>query len=254
MRRAARWAPSPRMRRDEYQFTREQHGRLCDREPAPRQRGDRQSAGSRRKSSPVTVVSRKGEVTVDVDEQPGKGNPDKIPQLRAAFAKDGTITAATSSSISDGAAALVLTRQSVADKLGKTPVARVVAHCRARAGAGEVHLGPGAGASQKVLDKAGWSVDDVDLFEVNEAFACVAMIAMRDLGIPHDKINVNGGATALGHPIGASGARDHDDADRRARRTAASSAASRACASAAAKRPRSRWSWSSQPVVSLSFR
>jgi len=150
----------------------------------------------------VTVVSR----TVDVDEQPGKGNPEKIPQLRAAFAKDGRITAATSSSISDGAAALVLTRQSVADKLGKTPIARVVAHAAHAQEPAKFTSAP-VPALHKVLEKAGWSVGDVDLFEVNEAFACVAMIAMRDLGIPHDKINVNGGATALGHPIGASGAR-----------------------------------------------
>ncbi len=154
----------------------------------------------------VTIVSRKGEFTVDVDEQPGKGNPEKIPQLRAAFAKDGRITAATSSSISDGAAALVLTRQSVADKLGKTPVARIVAHAAHAQEPSKFTSAP-VPAIQKVLEKAGWSVGDVDLFEINEAFACVAMIAMRDIGIPHDKINVNGGATALGHPIGASGAR-----------------------------------------------
>jgi acetyl-CoA C-acetyltransferase len=156
--------------------------------------------------TPVTVVSRKGEVTVDVDEQPGKGNPEKIPQLRAAFAKDGRITAATSSSISDGAAALVLTRQSVAEKLGKQPIARVVAHAAAAQEPARFTSAP-VPALHKVLEKAGWSADDVDLYEVNEAFACVAMIAMRDLGIPHEKINVNGGATALGHPIGASGAR-----------------------------------------------
>jgi acetyl-CoA C-acetyltransferase len=156
--------------------------------------------------TPVTVVTRKGEVTVDIDEQPGKGNPEKIPQLRAAFAKDGTITAATSSSISDGAAALVLTRKSVADKLGKKPIARVVAHA-AHAQEPEKFTSAPVPAIEKVLKKAGWSVDDVDLFEVNEAFACVAMIAMRDIGIPREKVNVNGGATALGHPIGASGAR-----------------------------------------------
>jgi len=156
--------------------------------------------------APVTVVTRKGEVTVDVDEQPGKGNPEKIPQLRAAFAKDGRITAATSSSISDGAAALVLTRESVAEKLGKKPIARVVAHAAAAQEPAKFTSAP-VPALHKVLEKAGWSVDDVDLWEVNEAFACVAMIAMRDLGIPHEKINVNGGATALGHPIGASGAR-----------------------------------------------
>jgi acetyl-CoA C-acetyltransferase len=155
---------------------------------------------------PVTVVTRKGEVTIDVDEQPGKGNPEKITQLKAAFAKDGTITAATSSSISDGAAALVLTRESVANKLGKQPIARVVAHA-AHAQEPEKFTSAPVPAIQKVLDKAGWSVADVDLFEINEAFACVAMIAMRDIGIPREKINVNGGATALGHPIGASGAR-----------------------------------------------
>ena len=155
---------------------------------------------------PVTVTTRKGEVTVDRDEQPGKGNPEKIPQLKAAFAKDGTITAATSSSISDGAAALVLTRESVAQKLGKKPIARVVAHAAAAQEPAKFTSAP-VPAIEKVLQKAGWSVDDVDLWEVNEAFACVAMIAMRDIGIPHDKINVNGGATALGHPIGASGAR-----------------------------------------------
>ena len=156
--------------------------------------------------TPVTVVTRKGEVTVDVDEQPGKGNPEKIPQLRAAFAKDGTITAATSSSISDGAAALVLTRASVADRLGKKPIARVVAHAAHAQEPAKFTSAP-VPAIEKVLEKAGWSVDDVDLFEVNEAFACVAMIAMRDIGIPREKVNVNGGATALGHPIGASGAR-----------------------------------------------
>jgi len=155
---------------------------------------------------PVTVTTRKGEVTVERDEQPGKGNPEKIPQLKAAFAKDGTITAATSSSISDGAAALVLTRQSVAEKLGKKPIARVVAHAAAAQEPAKFTSAP-VPAIEKVLQKAGWSVDEVDLWEVNEAFACVAMIAMRDIGIPRDKINVNGGATALGHPIGASGAR-----------------------------------------------
>ena len=155
---------------------------------------------------PVTFKTRKGDVTVETDEQPGKGRPDKIPQLRAAFAKDGTITAATSSSISDGAAALVLTRESVAKAKGLTPVARLVA-TGAHAHAPSDFTTAPIPAIQKVLDRAGWSIEDVDLFEVNEAFACVAMFAMRDLGIPHEKINVNGGGTALGHPIGASGAR-----------------------------------------------
>jgi acetyl-CoA C-acetyltransferase len=155
---------------------------------------------------PVTMSTRKGDVIVDTDEQPGKGMPDKIPTLRAAFAKDGTITAATSSSISDGAAALVLTKASTAAAKGQTPIARIVAHA-AHAQEPSAFTTAPVGAINKCLAKAGWSVDDVDLFEVNEAFACVAMFAMHDLGIPHNKINVHGGATALGHPIGASGAR-----------------------------------------------
>ncbi len=154
----------------------------------------------------VTVKTRRGETVVDTDEQPGKGRPDKIPQLRAAFAKDGTITAATSSSISDGAAAVVLTRESVAKEKGLTPVAKVVAMAAHAQEPKDFTTAP-VGAIQKVLEKAGWTTDDVDLWEVNEAFACVAMFAMRDIGIPHEKINVNGGATALGHPIGASGTR-----------------------------------------------
>ena len=154
----------------------------------------------------VTVATRKGDVIVDTDEQPGKGMPDKIPTLKPAFAKDGTITAATSSSISDGAAALVLTRQSVADANGQKPIARIVAHA-AHAQEPSAFTTAPVGAINKCLEKAGWTIGDVDLFEVNEAFACVAMFAMHDLGIPHDKINVHGGATALGHPIGASGAR-----------------------------------------------
>ncbi|MGN6850394.1 MAG: acetyl-CoA C-acyltransferase [Sphingomicrobium sp.] len=189
----------------EYQFTREQQDQFAI-ESLRRANEAINSGRFDKEVVPVTVVTRKGEFTVDRDEQPGKGNPEKIPQLKAAFAKDGTITAATSSSISDGAAALVLTRQSVADELGKQPIARVVAHAAA-AQAPEKFTSAPVPAIEKVLKKAGWSVDDVDLWEVNEAFACVAMIAMRDIGIPHDKINVNGGATALGHPIGASGAR-----------------------------------------------
>lgn len=154
----------------------------------------------------VTVVSRAGESVVDTDEGPGKGRPDKIPSLKPAFAKDGTITAATSSSISDGAAALVLTRASVAAAKGHTPVATVVAVAAHAQEPKDFTTAP-VGAINKVLDRAGWTLADVDLFEVNEAFACVAMFAMHDLGIPHEKINVHGGATALGHPIGASGAR-----------------------------------------------
>lgn len=154
----------------------------------------------------VTVKSRKGEVTVDTDEQPGKGRPEKIPALRAAFAKDGTITAATSSSISDGAAAVVITRASVAEAGGLKPEARIVALAAHAQEPRDFTTAP-AGAITKLLEKAGWNIEDVDLFEINEAFACVAMFAMRDLGIPHEKMNINGGATALGHPIGASGTR-----------------------------------------------
>ncbi|MGZ3196892.1 MAG: thiolase family protein [Croceibacterium sp.] len=155
---------------------------------------------------PVTIQSRKGEVVVDTDESPSKGRPEKIPQLKPAFAKDGTITAATSSSISDGAAALVITRESVAKDKGLKPIARIVG-MTAHAQEPRAFTTAPVGAIEKLLEKTGWSVDDVDLWEVNEAFACVTMFAMKDIGIAHDKINVNGGGTALGHPIGASGTR-----------------------------------------------
>src|SRR5690606_30062683 len=155
---------------------------------------------------PVTIKTRKGDVVIDTDEQPGKGNPAKIPELRAAFSKEGTITAATSSSISDGAADVVLSRESVANTQGKQPIARIVALAAHAQEPKDFTTAP-VGAIRKVLAKAGWSVEDVDLWEVNEAFACVAMFAMRDIGIAHDRINIHGGATALGHPIGASGTR-----------------------------------------------
>jgi acetyl-CoA C-acetyltransferase len=155
---------------------------------------------------PVTFTTRAGEVTVATDEAPGKGRPDKIPALKPAFAKDGTITAASSSSISDGAAAVVLTRASVAAAKGLAPVATIVATAAYAQEPAAFTTAP-VGAIQKLLAKTGWSVDYVDLWEVNEAFACVTMFAMHDIGIPHDKINVNGGGTALGHPIGASGTR-----------------------------------------------
>ena len=155
---------------------------------------------------PVSFSSRKGDVTVEHDEQPGRGRPDKIPTLRPAFAKDGTITAATSSSISDGAAAVVLARESSAKENGHTPVAKIVAMAAHAREPSEFTIAP-IGAITKVLESAGWNADEVELWEVNEAFACVAMFAMRDIGIPHDRINVNGGGTALGHPIGASGTR-----------------------------------------------
>jgi acetyl-CoA C-acetyltransferase len=155
---------------------------------------------------PVKVAGRKGEVDVALDEQPGKADPAKIPTLKPAFAKDGTVTAANSSSISDGAAALVLTRADIADKRGLKPIARLVAQASHAAEPRWFTTAP-VGAIGKVLKLANWSKDDVDLFEINEAFANVAMIAMRDLGLDHAKVNVNGGACALGHPIGASGAR-----------------------------------------------
>ena len=154
----------------------------------------------------VTVKGRKGDILVDQDEQPPRGDPAKLRTLKAAFAKEGTITAATSSSISDGAAALVVTRQSVAEAKGLKPVARIVGHS-AHAQTPATFTTAPIGAVQKLLAKIGWSIGEVDLFEINEAFACVSMAAMRDLGIPHDKVNIHGGATALGHPIGASGAR-----------------------------------------------
>ncbi len=156
--------------------------------------------------TPVTISTRGGEVVVAIDEQPGKARPDKIPGLKPAFSKDGTITAANASSISDGAAALVLTRGSTAAAHGMTVKARIVAHAAHAHEPGLFTTAP-VPAIQKLLAKAGWSIADVDLFEVNEAFATVAMIAMRDLGIDHAKVNIHGGATALGHPIGASGAR-----------------------------------------------
>ncbi len=154
----------------------------------------------------VTVTTRAGAVVVDTDEQPGKARVDKIPSLKPAFSKDGTITAANASSISDGAAALVMTSAAQAEKRGLPVVARIVAHAAHAHEPGKFTTAP-VPAIRKVLAKAGWRVEDVDLFEVNEAFAVVAMIAAKELGIPADKLNVNGGATALGHPIGASGAR-----------------------------------------------
>ncbi|MDC8753412.1 acetyl-CoA C-acyltransferase [Erythrobacter sp. sf7] len=190
---------------DEYQMTREEMDAYAI-ESLARANKAIESGAFAGEVVPVTVSTRAGDVVVEHDEQPAKGRPDKIPQLRPAFAKDGTITAATSSSISDGAAALVLTRASVAAEKGLTPVAKIVATAAHAHAPSQFTTAP-IPAIQKVLDRAGWSVDDVDLFEVNEAFACVAMFAMRDLGIPHNKININGGGTALGHPIGASGAR-----------------------------------------------
>jgi len=156
--------------------------------------------------SPVTISSRKGEITYDTDEQPGKANPDKIPTLRPAFAKDGTVTAANSSSISDGAAALIIMRQSDAERRGLTPMAKIMGHTT-HAQAPEWFSTAPITAMTKLYEKVGWTDKDVDLYEINEAFAVVTMAAMRDLNLDHNKVNIHGGACALGHPIGASGAR-----------------------------------------------
>ncbi len=189
----------------QYQFTREEQDAYAI-ESLARAVKATESGAFADEITPVTVKTRKGEEVVSIDEQPGKADPAKIPTLKPAFAKDGTITAANASSISDGAAALVMTRESVAKRLGLPVVAKVVAHAAHAHEPGLFTTAP-VPAMRKALKKAGWSVEDVDLFEVNEAFAVVAMIAQRELGIPRDKLNVNGGATALGHPIGASGAR-----------------------------------------------
>ncbi|MGI4816142.1 MAG: acetyl-CoA C-acetyltransferase [Janthinobacterium lividum] len=155
---------------------------------------------------PIEVAGRKGSVTVSRDEQPAKADPAKIPSLKPAFAKDGTVTAANSSSISDGAAALVMMRESSARALGLKPLARIVAHAGYSQQPSEFTTAP-VGAIRRVLEKSAWKTADVDLFEVNEAFAVVTMAAMHDLALPHERVNVRGGACALGHPIGASGAR-----------------------------------------------
>lgn len=189
----------------DYQFTREEQDDYAIRS-LNRARAAIEAGAFVREIAPVTVPGRNGGTIVDTDEQPGKAKPDKISGLKPAFVKDGTITAANASSISDGAAALVLARKSIAQSQG-LPIVATVAATAAHAHEPALFTTAPVPAIRKVLDKAGWSVEDVDLFEVNEAFAVVAMIAARDLGIPADKLNVNGGATALGHPIGASGAR-----------------------------------------------
>ncbi len=155
---------------------------------------------------PVKVATRKGDVEFATDEQPGKSDIAKIPTLKGAFKKDGTVTAASSSSISDGAAATILMSADEAAKRGLKPLARIVAHAT-NSHEPEWFTTAPIGAISSVLKQAGWKVEDVDLFEVNEAFAVVAMAPMKELGVPHEKLNVNGGACALGHPIGASGAR-----------------------------------------------
>lgn len=188
-----------------YGFTREQQDAFAA-ESVRRALQAQQSGAFDAEIAPVTVAGRKGEVQIASDEQPGKCNIEKIPSLRAAFKKDGTITAASSSSINDGAAALVLSSEAYAAANSLKPIARIVAQA-SFAQAPEWFTTAPVGAIQSVLGKAGWAVADVDLFEINEAFATVAMAPMHELGISHDKVNVNGGACALGHPIGASGAR-----------------------------------------------
>ena len=188
-----------------YQFTREQQDAFAT-ASVQRAKAATESGAFAAEIVPVTVKTRAGEVVVSVDEGPGKVKLEKIATLKPAFKKDGTITAASSSSINDGAAALVLMRQSTAQQLGSQPVARIVAHAT-HAQEPEWFATAPVGATHKVLAKAGWQVGDVDLWEINEAFAVVPMALMKELGLPHDKVNVNGGACALGHPIGASGAR-----------------------------------------------
>ena len=156
--------------------------------------------------APVTVKGRKGDTVIARDEQPFKAAIDKIPGLKPAFRKDGTVTAANSSSISDGAAALVMIRRSTAEQRGLTPIAVVIAHSTHAQEPGLFTTAP-VGAIRKLYEKTGWSTADVDLFEINEAFAVVTMAAMKEHGIAHERVNVHGGACALGHPIGASGAR-----------------------------------------------
>ncbi|HLR12133.1 MAG TPA: acetyl-CoA C-acyltransferase [Burkholderiaceae bacterium] len=190
---------------DKYQFTREQQDAFAL-ESLRRATEATEKGWFKNEIVPVTIKGRKGDTVVDVDENPTRAMPDKIPSLRPAFKKDGTVTAANASSISDGAAAMVLMRASTAQKMGIKPVARIVAHSQ-HAHEPEWFTTAPVGAIRKLLDKAGWKTADVDLYEINEAFAAVTMAAMADLDLPHDKVNIYGGATALGHPIGASGAR-----------------------------------------------
>ena len=190
---------------DKYQFTREAQDAFAI-ASVQRAKAATDSGAFKAEITPVTVKTRSGEVIVAIDEGPGKVKLDKISSLKPAFKKDGTITAASSSSINDGAAALVLARASTAKALGAKPIARIVGHATF-AQAPEWFTTAPVGAVQKLLKNIGWSVKDVDLWEVNEAFAVVPMAAMKELGLSHDIVNVNGGACALGHPIGASGAR-----------------------------------------------
>ncbi len=188
-----------------YSFTREEQDQFAI-TSAKRARTANEDGTFAWEIAPVTVAGKKGDTVIDKDESPFKANPDKIPTLRPAFRKDGTVTAATSSSISDGAAALVLMRKSMADKLGLKPLAAIVGHATHSQEPQWFTTAP-VGAIKKLYEKTGWKTDSVDLFEINEAFAVVTMAAMKEHGLSHDKVNVHGGACAMGHPIGASGAR-----------------------------------------------
>ncbi len=188
-----------------YQFTRAQQDAFAT-ASVKRAQAATSSGAFKAEIAPVTVKGRGGETVISIDEGPGKVKLDKIPTLKPAFKKDGTVTAASSSSINDGAAAMVLMRQSTAARLGCQPLARIVSHAT-HAQAPEWFSTAPIGATEKALAKAGWAVSDVDLWEVNEAFAVVPMALMHDLKVSHDRVNVHGGACALGHPIGASGAR-----------------------------------------------
>jgi len=190
---------------DENSFTREQMDEFALRSLS-RANAAIDSGAFKSEITPVTVVNRRKETVIDTDEQPGNALPEKIPTLRPAFTKDGTITAANSSSISDGAAALVMMKLSTAQARGLTPLCKVVAHATHAQEPTRFTEAP-VNAMNKLLDKAGWTVADVDLFEINEAFAMVTMFAIKNMNLDVDKVNVNGGACALGHPLGASGAR-----------------------------------------------
>jgi acetyl-CoA C-acetyltransferase len=190
---------------DKYRFSREAQDRYAITSLTRAQDAIR-SGAFEKEIAPVRIAGGKVETTVQIDEQPGKANPDKIPQLKPAFRKDGTVTPANSSSISDGAAALVLMRLSQAERRGLRPLARISGYATHSQEPQWFTTAP-VGAVRKLFEKTGWNAQSTDLFEINEAFAVVAMAAMHDLGLPHDKVNVHGGACALGHPLGASGAR-----------------------------------------------
>lgn len=189
----------------EYQFTREAQDAYAI-ESVRRAQSAQEDRAFEREIAPVTVKNRKGDIVVSEDEGPKNARPEKIPSLRAVFTKDGTVTAANASSINDGAAALVLMRRSDAEKGGHKILAEIVSHA-AHAHKPDYFTTAPVNAMKKALDKAEWNAADVDLWEINEAFAVVPMIAMQELGLDHDKVNVNGGGVVLGHPIGASGAR-----------------------------------------------